>query len=393
MTDAADAADGARPRALLVIGPEPPPATGMEIATQALLAELRRAQVRYVRVDTADPGDALGNRGHWTPHNVLLAFRHLADAVRKVARPGIGAVYIPIAQEFPALFRDLSFILIARMFRKPVIVHLHGGAFGDFFQSRSRPMRRLLTAAFGGVGLGIVLTERLRPALECILPPSRVVAVPNGVDLLEVPTVDEERLDDAITVLFLSSLFPSKGVLVFLEALAQARKHQPAIRGVVAGSWPSRELRGDILGLASDLALQDVVDFVGPVHGAEKTRLLRRADIFCFPSFYPLEGQPLVVIEAMAAGLPVVATAWRGIADTVVDGETGFLVDAPVPELVAEKLVYLADNREERRHMSASGRRRYEQLYTQRAFGERMVRALEPFLRDGRAAAPEATEA
>src|SRR5437773_359521 len=61
---------GGRVTRLLVIGPEPPPLTGMEVATRTLVDELRRAGVPVVRVDTADRGDDLGNRARWTPHNV-----------------------------------------------------------------------------------------------------------------------------------------------------------------------------------------------------------------------------------------------------------------------------------------------------------------------------------
>jgi glycosyltransferase involved in cell wall biosynthesis len=358
----------------------------MEIAMQALLAELRRSRVRYVRVDTADPADALGNRGRWTLHNVVLACRHLVEAVRKIARADVSAVYIPIAQDFPALFRDLAFILAARLFAKPTVVHLHGGAFGDYYGSRSRPTRRMLDAAFRGVDIGIVLTDRLRPALECVLPSSRVVVVPNGVDIPQSPGRVEGSEDGRIRVVFLSSLLPSKGVFVYLEALAQARKGQPGMVGIVAGPWPSPEVRDAALEKVHGLGLKDDVEFVGPVHGGEKSALLLSADILCLPSYYPLEGQPLVVIEAMAASLPVVATAWRGISDTVVDGETGLLVETPSPKLVAEKLSYLAENPEERTRMGAAGRRRYEQLYTQRAFGERMIRVLAPFVRNAHVA-------
>jgi glycosyltransferase involved in cell wall biosynthesis len=366
--------------ALLVVGPEPPPFTGMEMATQALLAELRRASIPCLRVDTSDPKDELGNRGHWTVHNVRLAFEHLGDAVKKIARNDVGAVYIPIAQEFPALFRDLIFIAVARLFRKPVAVHLHGGAFADFFRSQSRPSRGVLHAVIGGAAVGIVLTDRLRPQLECVLPSSQVAVVPNGIDLPESQPINEQGHDDVVEALFLSSLFPSKGVLVFIEAIARARELQPRLRGTIAGSWPSAEMQAGAAALVRRLSLAEVVDFVGPVEGAEKTRLLRQADIFCLPSFYPLEGQPLVVIEAMAAALPVVATAWRGIADTVVDGETGFLVDNPLPELVAKKLAYLVENGDERRRLGAAGRARYELLYTQRAFGDRIIQVLRPFL-------------
>jgi glycosyltransferase involved in cell wall biosynthesis len=231
-----------------------------------------------------------------------------------------------------------------------------------------------------GASVGIVLTDRLRPSLECVLPSDRITAVPNGIDLFKRDEIEVIRDEKAITVVFLSSLHPTKGVFVFIRALFLARRIHPALRGVIAGSWRSSKTRDEAVALVRRLSLEQSVDFIGPVEGVEKTRLLRRADIFCLPSFYPLEGQPLVVIEAMAAGVPVVATAWRGIADTVVDGETGFLVDKPLPELVAEKLVYLANNPEERGRMGAAAQSRYERVYTQRAFGERMIRVLLPLL-------------
>jgi glycosyltransferase involved in cell wall biosynthesis len=351
----------------------------MEIATQALLAELRRASVPYQRLDTSDPTDALANRGTWTFHNATLACAHLFKAVRRIARRDVHAVYVPIAQEFPALLRDLAFLGIARLARKPAAVHLHGGDFERFYRSRSRPVRWFIRSIIGGAAVGIVLTDRLRPALECVLPRQRVAVVPNGLDLPE-NSEEKPRVDDGLTVIFLSSLYPSKGVLVFLEALAAARERHADLRGVVAGSWPTADARETALALTDELSLDDHVRFVGPVSGGEKTAVLRGGDVFCFPSFYPLEGQPLVVIEAMAAGLPVVATAWRGIADTVVDRETGFLVDEPSPQLVADKLVYLAENPEARTRMGAAGRARYERLYTQRAFGERIVPVLRALL-------------
>lgn len=374
-------------KSVLVVGPEPPPATGMEIATQTLLAELRRASVPYLRLDTADPTDALANRGKWTFHNARLACTHLFEAVRKITRRDVHAIYVPIAQEFPALLRDLAFLGIARLARKPAAVHLHGGDFERFYRSNGLLIRWFIRSIVGSAAVGIVLTDRLRPELECVLPRNRVVAVPNGLDL---PQDEDEkpRVDGGMTVIFLSTLYPSKGVLVFLEALACAREGHADLRGVVAGSWPTTEAQETALSLTRALSLEDHVRFVGPVSGSEKTRVLRSGDVFCFPSFYPLEGQPLVVLEAMAAGLPVVATAWRGIPDTVVDRETGFLVKEPSPQLVADRLVYLAENPDERRRMGAAGRSRYERLYTQHAFGDRMVPVMLALLQAGESPSP-----
>lgn len=363
--------------ALLVIGPEPPPETGMEIATRALLAELRRAAIPYMRVDTADANDRLGNRGRWTVRNVLVAARNIVGAVRQSFRRDVAAVYVPIAQEFPALARDIAFLLIARAARLPAIVHLHGGAFARFYRSRPPATRAVLRRTVGNAARGIVLTEQLRPALECVLPPERVYVVENGID---APGFDRRSSPEAtLDVLFLSSLFRWKGPLVFVDAIARARRLCPQLRGTVAGDWPTDGTQSEMLELAHRLELDDVVSFTGAVDHDAKTELFRAADIFCFASLVP-EGQPLVIIEAMAAALPVVAPAWPGIADTVVDGETGLLVPAASAEALAEKLVYLAEHADERRRMGAAGRRRYEELYTQHAFGERMVAVLRPLL-------------
>ncbi|MEJ7567604.1 MAG: glycosyltransferase family 4 protein [Gaiellaceae bacterium] len=351
----------------------------MEIATLALLEELDAAHVPYSRVNTADPNDTLENRGRWTSHNALLALRDIGVMARRAAARDVRAVYLPFAQEFPGLLRDVIFIAIGNVLRKPVIVHLHGGSFGNYFLSRRRLTRLALRATIGRAAIGIVLTENLRPSLECILPKERVVVVSNGVDLLS-PIDSVTAPVGEVRFLFLSSLIPSKGTLVFLEAFAEAFNVRPSLRATMAGTWPSAELQDEMRGLAERLEVQHVVNFVGPVYGEEKASLFADADAFCLPSYYPLEGQPLVVIEAMAAGLPVIATAWRGIADTVDDEVTGFLIARADAGLLAERMIYLADRPDERQRLGRAGRVRYETSFTQRAFGDRMVKVLAPFL-------------
>jgi glycosyltransferase involved in cell wall biosynthesis len=350
----------------------------MEMATQALLAQLRRAAIPYVRVDTADPLDELGNRGTWTVHNILLAFGHLLGALRKSFSRDVGAVYIPIAQEFPALVRDVAFLLIARAARRSVIVHLHGGSFGHFYASRRSITRLLLRFTIGRAAVGIVLTESLRPALECVIPPKRVSVVSNGID---VPHARDRtiRSDNTIHILFLSSLYRWKGPLVFIEAFARAHQECPFLRGTVAGDWPSDETRIQTLGLARGLGVDGMLHFPGAVAGEAKRALFESADIFCFASLVP-EGQPLVILEAMGAGLPVVAPAWPGIADTVVDGATGLLVPEGSPEALADGLLQLARDSDHRLRLGAAGRRRYERFFTQDAFGVRMIQVIRPFI-------------
>lgn len=363
-------------KTLLVIGPEPPPAGGMETTTQALLAELRRAGIPYVRVDTADASDKLGNRGRLTLRNVWLAVRHALDVMRETRRPDVSAVYLPIAQEFPALIRDIAFVLIGRMARLPTIIHLNGGAFGDFYASQSRPVRYFLRKTLGGAALGIVLTESYRPCLQCVLPAERVAVVANGVDLPVEP--GRPRPDDAVRILFLSALVRWKGPLVFIEAFGRARRQCPNMRATVAGDWADDAIRDEARQLARELDVDDI-DFPGAVDGEDKRALFEMADVFCFASMVT-EGQPLVILEAMAAGLPVIAPVGPGVAEEAIDGETALLVPEPTADALAAKLVELARDPEMRMRLGSAGRRRYEELFTQRAFGARMIPVLQPYL-------------
>lgn len=367
-----------RRRTLLVIGPEPPPWTGMEVSTLAMLDELRAAGIPVARVDTADPGDSLANRSRWTMRNVRVALQHVGLAARHAFRPTVSAVYVPISQERPAFYRDALFMLIARVARKPVIVHLHGGAFARYYEGENAGMRALIRATVGRAALGIVLSERMRPALECVLPSSRVTRVEIGVDISE--TESEKRADDGFQALFLSTLVPEKGVFAFIEGVALARRERPDVRGVLAGNWISDDAKTAVEDLVRDLDAGDALSFVGTVTGAEKAALFRRSDVFCLPTTYALEGTPSVVVEAMAAGIPVVATSWAGIPDLVDDGRTGILIDKPSPQLLAEKLVFLADRPDVRSAMGAAGHARYLERFTQRAFGRRIVGALTPFV-------------
>jgi glycosyltransferase involved in cell wall biosynthesis len=362
---------------LLLIGPEPPPLTGMEIATRSLVRELRRASIPFVRVDTADPNDELGNRARWTLRNIQLALRHLASVTFHSLRPNVAAVYLPIAQEFPALLRDVLFVAVAKTARKPVVLHLHGGNLATYYQSRSRLTKWVMKRTLGRAVLGIVLSDPLRPELECLLPAERIVSVANGIDVPHTGKNGRARARD-VQVLFLSSLFLWKGILLFVEAFAAARAERPSLRAVVGGAWPSKREQEQTLALVHRLGVTDAIEFVGAVEETEKSKLFSDAAIFCFPSLVP-EGQGLVVLEAMAASLPVVATDWPGVADTVVAGETGLLVP-PEPRAIAERLIYLADNADERERMGRAGRQRYEQQYTQAAFGDRMLRVLSPVL-------------
>jgi glycosyltransferase involved in cell wall biosynthesis len=167
-------------------------------------------------------------------------------------------------------------------------------------------------------------------------------------------------------------LSPEKGLDTLLAAAALAARKSPDVRFEVAGDGP---LFATLQQTAADLNLQQHVHFLGEVR--DIPGLLARARAFVLPS--RAEGISLTLLEAMASGLPVIATRVGGNPEVVADNETGLLIQADNPPALAEAILTMhgADGR--RRLMGTAGRRRaveyfdvrrmvsnYEQLYINR---------------------------
>jgi glycosyltransferase involved in cell wall biosynthesis len=159
-------------------------------------------------------------------------------------------------------------------------------------------------------------------------------------------------------------LAEQKGQRTLLEAVPFVLERHPESRFAIAGEG---ELRRELESLAAPLgdravllgARDDVPD------------LLASFAVFAFPSLY--EGLCLAVIEAQAAGVPVVATPVGGIRETVVDGETGWLVPPRDPRALADRIVWVLDHPDEARRIAEEGRRRARERYSEAAMVERTL--------------------
>jgi glycosyltransferase involved in cell wall biosynthesis len=159
---------------------------------------------------------------------------------------------------------------------------------------------------------------------------------------------------------------------VLIEACAKLAAHGVPFQLEVVGHWQRQEFADRVHHRIRELNLHDRVRFLGTLIGDVKFVPYRRADVFCFPTYFECESFGLVLLEAMACGLPVVSTRWRGIPSVVEDGETGFLVETHDPEAVADRLACLAQNVELREQMGHAGRQRFERDFTISQHLERM---------------------
>jgi len=153
------------------------------------------------------------------------------------------------------------------------------------------------------------------------------------------------RRGDGPLLAFVGRVVEEKGYADFLAALQQVAERHPDATGVVVGEGQDRAAAER---LASDLGVESRVHFAGWVDAADVPSYLAASDVFLAPSRRAsdgwIEAQGLTVIEAMLAGVPVVASMSGGIVDTIDDGLTGLLVPERAPDALAAAVDRIADD-------------------------------------------------
>jgi len=362
-----DGAAPARRIKVLVVGPTPPPYHGVATFTRDLLAGAHDPRFELLHLDTSDRRDA-SNIGTCDLTNIRLGLTNLAQLAWRCARARPDIVYIPISQSVPGFLRDALFILQARLLRRRIVLHLHGGYFRQTYEAGNGLFRWLARLALRRAAAVIVLGEKFRPIFSGLVPAERVHVVENGVPdpgawaLQQQPDVTGASRP---CILYLGTLTRTKGILELIRAVALLRRSLPEARLRVAGEWDSGALRAEAAEIIAREGLADHVTFVGNVSGAEKAAFLASGAVLCLPTRYPYEGQPLVILEAMAAGLPVVATDHGVIASTVVDGTTGRLLPTDsTPETLAATVGALLSDQKTLEEFGLRSRQRYLEHYT-----------------------------
>jgi glycosyltransferase involved in cell wall biosynthesis len=334
----------------------------MSVATELVLDALRDT-VSIIHLDTADRRD-LSNVGKLDVVNVLLAVYHGLKYLSLLVLKQPEVVYVPIAQATLPFLRDCLFLIPARILRKKLVVHLHGGHFGSFYQAAGPVMRAIIRYALGRTDLAIVLGSSLVGAFAGVIPQSRIRVIPNGIPDHFQGLAQRIPNGHRHTVLFLSTLMREKGTLDLLAAVPSIRERVPDVQVVFAGEWFRPEDKEAARRMVSEFGLESCTRFLGPVAPPLKYDLFRHADLFVMPTSYQNEGHPYVILEAMSASLPVVSTNAGCIPLTVIDKVNGFLVETGSKEKLAEKVTLLLEDESLRERMAEASRKRFLELYT-----------------------------
>lgn len=357
---------------LLLIGPTPPPFHGVAVAIQTLLESSLSKEFQISHLDLADRR-GIQHVNKPDLHDVALFVRQWLKLVGILINGCPRLSYLVLSQSTVGFLRDSLLIWPAYLRGSHIVLHLHGGNFREWFLGRSWLMQIYVKAVLRCVTRAIVLGESLKPQFEGLIDDKRIAVVPNGIEWSNADvgrTVP--RSGSRFRILHLSTLSHLKGALVLLQAVPFVVHQRKDVVFVFAGPWSHAEDKQWADSFIRQEKIETYVSFSGQVDGAEKKTLFDSADIFVFPGVQQ-EGQPLVVLEAMAAGIPVIFTDRGCLRDTVPDGEAGLEVPINDPQQLADRILWLLDHPEAIKAMGARARKRYEALYTKERHIERMI--------------------
>jgi glycosyltransferase involved in cell wall biosynthesis len=242
-------------------------------------------------------------------------------------------------------------ILIGSLLGIPVIVHMHGSNFHQFYESLPGFGQRALRHVLNRARYVIVLGDNWRDFLISSIgvSPQKIAVIFNGVPRPRDIGRPEPEGADPIRIVFLGQLGERKGVPELLAAFQSPGLLARHWTATIAGDGAVTETRTAV----AKIGLKDRIAIPGWVDRDAASELLRRADIFVLPSHF--EAMPISILEALAHGVPVIATPVGAIPEFLTDGLTAILVPPGAPDKLAEAIARLADDANERRRLGAAG--------------------------------------
>jgi glycosyltransferase involved in cell wall biosynthesis len=337
---------------ILFIAPLPPPVNGQAVVSKRLLEHLRRSH-DVTAIDIRKQGL---REGLDSATRIVEVLRTIWTVFRERRKADV--VYLTIAESLAGNLKDLVICVLCFRLRSRTILHLHGGSLRRLLYDRRPAVYRLNQAIFGRVAGAIVSGPSHLRVFEGILDARRVHIAANYAP--EEIVLDEARIDEKfaairpLRLLYISHMTEMKGYRRLLEAyLSSSETVKTHLRIDFAGAFDGDADRAVFLDALKGEAL---LVYHGVVDAEAKRALFHQAHVFCLPTAH-LEGQPISILEAYAAGCVVAATGQPGIHDIFTSGRNGYEPATNTPSGIGNLLERLVADRDGLHEIASRNRR------------------------------------
>jgi glycosyltransferase involved in cell wall biosynthesis len=284
----------------------------------------------------------------------LISFKALGNVIQKA---DYDILHIHCASDV-SFYRKSLFVLLGKILQKKIVFHVHGGDFDKFYYQSSSVAQSYIRKIFSSCDRVIVLSKYWEHFFQKIIPGKQVDVLHNGVyaeDFSSCQTAPE----NIHKFLFMGRLTRDKGVYDLLEAVNKlVNQHQyRSLRFYLAGNGETDK----VIDYLKQHNLTENVKLLGWIDEKEKVEWLSKTDTLLLPSY--LEGLPMCIIEAMAAGKIIVSTNVGGIPDLIKENENGFLINPGDVEDLVAKIMHVIDHPENMLTISDNNRKKIALSY------------------------------
>lgn len=346
---------------ILILGPFPPPLFGVSLSNFVLKNGLIKKGFKVDIVDTAGGEKIDSEVGAWDVRK--LSFIKSYFSLYKVLKADI--IYCTTGQTFFGIIKYAPFVVLSRVLGKKVVVHVKGGFIKQSYEQMSTFKKRISKFVLSSYTGGIVLSESLRNLLEGFLAKDKIFIQHNFIqDSLIIPKQDvlKQKKHDKLRIIYLSNLMKEKGIVELLDTLEKLNANKIPFEAKIAGHIPK-----DGQDVLERLKKIENLEYLGVVEKESKTNLLSWGNVFCLPTYYTMEGQPISIIEAMGFGNTILTTKHAGIPDICSD-KNGVFVSKRDASSIYEQLHYLSDNLGWVKETGTYNMQQAQELYTEEAF-------------------------
>lgn len=313
---------------ICLIGQFPPPIHGLSKALNTIIqSQYLKEKFDFTHIDIKNNKDI---------------FTHLS----KIKNSDADLFYFTISQTKLGNMRDMIILNALLRKKKKIVIHYHGGYYKELYKTFNPIQKKINKYQIGKVNVFIALSESLKTLFEDVIDIKKVRICENYIE--EKSLMNEELFQEKLTVikekpvevLYLSNFIESKG---YKDILAAIKNINTNIVFNFAGIFFAEKEKVEFLNFIKNNRLGDKAIYHGLVDGESKKSLLFKSNIFILPTYYPKEGQPISIIEAMGNGLSVITTKHAGIPDIVTE-KNGVLINPKSPSEIITAIDILCDS-------------------------------------------------
>ncbi|NEU10277.1 glycosyltransferase [Flavihumibacter sp. R14] len=308
---------------ILFIAPLPPPINGNTLATKVLLNELSKVhQIGTVNLNKTSLKSGFFSFGRL--FQILGFFKKIAREKNK-----FDLIYFSISESFGGNLKDLVIYLICFKKIDKIVIHMLGGAGMKSILEKGNIQSKLNRFFISRIKGVLVEGQSQADTFSTVIPKERIYKVPNFAE--DFLFIDEEEIKEKfskrkpIRILYLSNLLYGKGYDELADAyIGLSPQLRERVELVYVGGFESDKSKKDFFEKIKGHT--GIIYYGNFVRGEEKKKLYGSSHVFCLPTYYPYEGQPISILEAYATGCFVITTLHSGIPEVFADNVNGYAV-------------------------------------------------------------------